>query len=58
MRKEKIELDELDSILSNIDFSRDNPLWKELNVINSDGKISARADERKIANYFKGINIS
>lgn len=57
MQKEEIDLDELKNILDNIDFSRDNKLWKEMNLIASDGKISNLSNDRKIANYFKEMTL-
>ena len=55
MKNENIELKKLKSILDNIDFSRENELWKELGITNSEGKIVGNTDENKISKYFKGL---
>lgn len=57
MRKEKIGLDRLETILDSIDFSKNNPVWTELEVLNSDGRISNKANENKIAQYFENMEI-
>ncbi len=57
MQKEEIELDKLKNILDSIDFSRDNPLWKEIDLITSDGRISGSYDERKIVKHFRKLKI-
>lgn len=58
MQKEGITLDNVKPILDNIDFSRSNDKWKEINLITSDGKLSGKSDERKIANFFKEIDLN
>lgn len=57
MKKENIEIEEMRFILDSIDFSRSNPLWKELGVLNSGGIIGSKLDEKEIANYFKKLDI-
>lgn len=58
MRKEKIELDKLESTMKGIDFTKENDEWKQLGILNSDGKISNKADDKKIANHFKQIEMT
>lgn len=55
MQKEKVELKELKSILDKIDFDRNNKLWLELGITNSEGKIVGKTDEKKISKYFKEL---
>lgn len=58
LKKEKVSLDKLKDILKQIDFSRDNPLWKDLGIINIEGRVSVKADEKKIAKYFKELKVN
>lgn len=55
MKNEGMGLEKLKSILDSIDFDRKSPIWHELGITNSDGVISGRVDEKKIAEYFKKI---
>jgi hypothetical protein len=55
MKKQKIDFQEMKDVLDKIDFSKDNPLWKELNIITSEGKINNQIDESKISKYFRGL---
>ena len=55
MQKQEVEIDTLNIILDKVNFKNDNPLWNELNVVNSEGKINNQIDESKISKYFKGI---
>lgn len=57
MQKENISLDRLENILDDIDFSKNNPVWTDLEVLNSDGRISNKANDNKIAQYFKEMEI-
>lgn len=42
-------------ILDKINFKKDNPIWEELNIITSEGKINNQIDESKISEYFRGL---
>lgn len=55
MKEKNIELDELESILNEVNFNRDSKLWVELGVIDQDGRVSNRVKETDIANYFKNL---
>jgi len=55
MQKQNIEIDKLNLILDKVDFKKENPLWRELEIVTLDGKINNHIDESKISKYFKGI---
>lgn len=55
MKKQEVHIENLKSILDKVDFSLDNPLWKELNILNAEGRINNQIDESKISKYFRGI---
>lgn len=57
MQKEDIAIEKMNTILDKIDFSRTNSLWIDIGVMTSKGKVSVHSDERKIANYFKQLEI-
>lgn len=57
MRKEGIKIKELQKIINNIDFSRDNPEWKQIGLLDNEGRINSGVNERRIADYFKKLNI-
>ena len=57
MFDEKLDVDFMDKVFENINFNRDNPLWKEINVINAKGHIKTKAS-RDIEIYFRDINLS
>lgn len=55
MKEQKIRLDELDEILSKVDFNRNNKLWNKLNIIDEEGRINNNIKETDIAEYFKTL---
>lgn len=55
MKKQNVEFDKLKSILDKVNFDISEPLWKELGIIRSDGKINNQIDESKISKYFRGL---
>jgi hypothetical protein len=55
MKKENISLDKLKNILDEVDFSRENNAWKEMGILDNEGKVRNGADERKFSKYFKGF---
>lgn len=55
MMKKSVEVEELGSVLKGVDFSRDNPVWKEIGIIGADGNIKPRVNEKKIMTYFKEL---
>lgn len=57
MKNEGIELDQLSNILNSIDFSRENPIWNEIGILDESETVNKKVDERKIANYFKTIKV-
>lgn len=57
MRQENIGAEELQSILSDIDFSRNNTLWIELGVLDKNKKITSNANEKNISKHFSNLNL-
>lgn len=57
MKKENVSPEELNKILEQVDFSRDNKLWTELGILDDNGHIKSTADDKKIADYFKNLNL-
>jgi hypothetical protein len=55
MKREGIDFLEIKKVLDKLDFKKDNPLWKELGIITSEGKINNQIDESKISKYFRGL---
>ena len=55
MQKENIEIKELATIMKKIDFSRSNPIWMKLGILDENGVISKNTKEEKIENYFIGL---
>lgn len=55
MKKQNIEFDKIKTILDDVNFKIDNPLWKDLTIIREDGKINNQIDEIKISKYFRGL---
>jgi DGQHR domain-containing protein len=56
MQQEGIRLTQLQSIIENIDFNRDNKLWHELGIVEDNGNIKSNAKNR-IKQYFKNLNL-
>ena len=55
MKKQEIDFKEIKTVLDQLDFKKDNPLWKELNLVTLEGKINNQIDESKISKYFRGL---
>ena len=55
MQKENIEIRELAPFMKKIDFSRSNPIWEKLGIVDDNGVITKNAKEEKIENYFIGL---
>lgn len=45
----------VNKILKEVDFSRENPLWRNLGVLDSDFLIAKKTDYIKMSDYFKSI---
>lgn len=58
MKEEDVSIRQLQSILDGIDFSKSNPLWQEIGVLDETGRVKSGASERSIANYFKGLELN
>lgn len=55
MHKDNIAFKELAEIMNKIDFSRNNPIWMKLGIVDENGVITKNAKEEKIENYFIGL---
>lgn len=57
MHEKEIPYEELNEILDDIDFSRNNPIWKELNIIREDGRNSTNEKRmiKGIETFFKKL---
>ncbi|MFS0643761.1 DNA sulfur modification protein DndB [Siminovitchia sp. 179-K 8D1 HS] len=55
MQDEEINLTDLDNIMDSIDFSRTNPLWEKLGVVEN-GIVTTKS-EKGIKKYFKKIKL-
>lgn len=53
MKKNNIDPKTVKVILDNIDFSKDNPDWIELGLLDNNKKITRTVDEKKLSRYFK-----
>lgn len=56
MKDANRDFEDLKEILGDIDFSRSNPMWEELNIL-SNGKIDAKKSLRYIEKFFNDIEI-
>lgn len=57
MKSENIEIEKLKSILQKVDFSKTNSDWQKIGFLDEQGRVKAKANEKKIAEYFKSINL-
>jgi DNA-sulfur modification-associated len=59
MRDNDISIDNLEEILNKIDFSRNNQMWRELNILDEKGRIekNTKTVRNSIKNYFKSLDL-
>ncbi len=59
MYESDIKAKEIRKVVKSIDFSKDNPLWKDIGVLNEKGNIERDTNQlrKNIANYFKEIDV-
>lgn len=57
MKEQDIKLEKLSEILSGVDFSRDNEMWKKLGVLDNDNRITQRA-KNEIKKYFENLDLT
>jgi hypothetical protein len=59
MQNKNISVDKLGEIIEKIDFSRDNKLWQELNILDEKGRLerNTKTIRRNIKNYFESLDI-
>lgn len=55
LKEELVDFSQIKTILDQLDFKKENPLWKELSLVTSEGRINNQIDESKISKYFRGI---
>lgn len=55
MKKQNKKPEEVAKILSKVNFSKDNPEWKKLNILDTDGKVNRKINESEIGKYFKKL---
>lgn len=53
MKKRKINIEKLEVIMKNIDFSKDNQEWESIGLLSSDGNTNRKIDEREIGRFFR-----
>lgn len=56
MRKSGLEADSVNDIISTIDFSRENPLWRKIGYLDELGNVSRNA-EKVATKYFKEMEV-
>lgn len=55
MLDKNIPYEQLNTILDEIDFSKDNPMWKELNIVKTDGITNDKKTIKGIEGFFKNL---
>ena len=58
MKNENIEPRMVNKVLEQVDFSRGNPEWKKMKLVNEDLSIGAHVKEKNIAKYFRELDMN
>jgi len=58
MYKEGIPAHHVTAILNQVNFSKDNYIWKDLGYLDENGNVSKKNVDKKIADYFRGLKIT
>lgn len=57
MKNENVSPQKLNKVLEQVDFSRENPLWRKMDLIDDNLNINSKASVAKIANYFRELEV-
>lgn len=57
MKDANIEPQMVNKILEQVDFNKENPLWRDMDLLDDNLNMSAKASDRKIADYFRKLKV-